>query len=77
MSEDFEIKVTSKRQAEVDVTLGPAEYRLKGEVEEGRAPYVGVYSGTLRLEIREGDWPAFRDAVDKLFAVLRGREGNV
>ena len=71
MPEDIEVKVTTKRQAEVAVTLGGWEYALKGAADDGRAPYVEVYKGIRVLEIRECDWPAFREAVDKLFAALR------
>ena len=71
MPEDIEVKVTTTRKAEAWVTLGPQDYTLTGESDDGRAPYVQLYSGARLLEIREADWPAFRDAVDKLFAALR------
>ena len=80
MPEDIEVKVTTTRKAEARVTLGPQYYTLTGESDapgsggdssESRAPYVQLYSGARLLEIREADWPAFRDAVDKLFAALR------
>lgn len=70
-----EIKVTTKRQAEITVALGPDVYVLRAAAVEGEEPYYWVYSGPSgNWEFTEAKWQHIRDAVDKLFVALRVEE---
>lgn len=69
---DTKVKVTTRRQAEITVTLGPDVYVLRAAVDEGKSPYFWVYSGPSgNWEFTEPLWQRMRDTVDKLFEALR------
>lgn len=69
-----EATVTTTYEADAWVFLGRDQLLLKAtRVNYGR-PYLTLGTPSTRLEIREADWPAFKEAVESLFEALNTKE---